>query len=130
MTRAAQARLLSGEGRKDDTAFGLRIRHQPRQFQHHGDARSIVVGARMQLPFGAGARIRPAETEMIVVRGNDQRLAVQSRVRTRQHGDHVLGRDRRAGFARHVERLEIAVVAAARPGVSGDRPRRSKRSAI
>ncbi len=111
MTRAQEARLLSGKCRKDDAAFGPRIRHQPRQLQHHGDARCIVVSARVQLPFGTGARIRPAKPKMIVVRGYDQCLTVQSRVRARQYADHIPGRQRRSGFARHVEGLEIAIAA-------------------
>ena len=65
----------------------------------------------MQLPLGACARIRPAKPKMIVVRGNDQRLTSQSRVRARQHADYILGRQRLSGFARHGEGLKVAIVA-------------------
>src|SRR5262249_5799198 len=47
-----------------------------------------------------------------VVRGYDQCLTAQSRICTRQDSDHVPGRQRVSGFARHVEILKIAIVAA------------------
>src|SRR5437762_12696400 len=65
----------------------------------------------MNLAFGTCARVRPAEAQVVIVRGNDQGLTVECRVHAWQYADDILHRELRAALARHGEGLEIAIIA-------------------
>ena len=68
-----------------------------REFEHAGNARSVVVSAVMYLAFARRQTAFAAVSEMIVVRADHDRFVFESWIRTVENADDVGGRRLRGG---------------------------------
>ena len=114
--RALQARLLAGESHEDEGALRFLAGCEClRQFEHYRDTARVVVGSGMQLALVALVHVGPAETEVVVVGGEQSRLAPPGGVGPGQHADHIAQGDRLPrGRELRGERLEETPRVAAR----------------
>ncbi len=100
-----QPRFLTRHHRKNHRPRARRFgRHGARQFEHHGDSGSVVIGPGVNPTLVALADIRPAPAEVVEMGHDQNRLVVQLRIA--------------AGDGRHEVhgQLHLALRLTARPG--------------